>query len=484
MKVSAAEASQLGASRMTTGRWFCFLGLASIGCAAYSLFMDRPQSTIIVAALFSLIYLLGEQYRRRGLSYLSEAIAKEFGFRDSTSPLEGLGNVERSRHRALAVRCGMQVGGVLTIMGSLLIAPLLVAVGKEVRTPEGTADWDGLLALSESLVVVVVVLFAESKVYTLMTAPQAKDRITFFRPVGATALWGVVSLFPVAYVAAREASTDGEPATGPDIFLVYTIAALLAALCMARANRMFRLHVRAKAARVVKSPDDVHQHTFSLLLRPFDEDIYLLRDQQAFTAKSLFKGWFSFGAPEERKICSAVEWAGPSIAVGVPGEQLAPDGAARFYLPRHDWHGTVSQMMVRARLVVLILGDSDGVAWELAEAFRVIPPQRLVLIVPVRGASRYTTLKQNLREAMRPHIRPTDQFPDLPPYKGGFSLSSKVQGIIYFTPDWQPIYAPLRAGFEPTDRLALALSRASLPVAAQLHRYESGMSSDAAKKQR
>lgn len=471
----SAEARQSGAFQMFTGRLLCLLGLANIGYVAYGMFMGLPQSTTFPFLLLSGLYLLGEKYRQESLAYLSEAIAQEFGFRDSATQREEPGSVQSSLKRTWILRYGRQIGALMLAMGSSLIAPTLLAVGKEARTQEHSADWTGLLSLSVSMVVVVAALVGESRVYAMVTAPQAEERLAFFRPVAATALWGGLSLLPLAYVGARAASADGESATGLDVFPIYAVTAFLAALCVARGNRMLRLSVCARTSRVVNSPDDVQRHTFSLLLRPFDEDTRLLRDQQVFTAKSLFKGWFSIGVPEEQKICSALEWAGPPIAVGVPGEQLAPIGAARFYLPRHQWHATVTKMMVRARLVVLILGDSDGVAWELAEALRVVPPQRLVLIVPVRGAAGYTTLHRNLREAMRPHLKPTDQVPDFPTYVGGFGLSSRAQGIIYFATGWRPIYAPLRAGFEPTDRLALSLTRASVPVAAQLRRYESGM---------
>ncbi|MEU9115336.1 hypothetical protein AB0D04_27035 [Streptomyces sp. NPDC048483] len=468
-------------TQMRLGRLLCLLGLLGITYAAYGLIMGRPQSTVFLFGLLSILYIIGERYRRESLVYLSESIAQEFGLRGPATQRVEPGSVQHSGRQGLLVRYGMQMGVMLVSLGAIIISPTLVAVGKELRTEERTADWTDLMALSASLVTVVAVLFGENRVYAMVNAPQGKDRPGFFRPAAATAVWGMLALLPLAYVCLRGASADGEPA-GPDIFPVYGVAALLATLCLARGNRVMRLYVRAKCSRVVKSPDEVQPHTFSLLLRPFDEDAPLMRDQQMFTAKSLVKGWFSIGVPEEQKICSALDWAGPMIAVGVPGEQLAPDGAARFYLPRHQWHATVTKMMLRARLVVLILGDSDGVAWELAEAFRVVPPERLMLVVPVRAAG-YTTLLRNVREALRPHLRATEPVPDFPDYGGGFGLSSRAQGIIHFTSGWRPIYAPLRAGFAPTDRLVLSLSRASVPVAAQLRRYESGMPRDDAGKQ-
>jgi hypothetical protein len=484
MRISSAEeARQAGAALMFTGRLLCLLGVASIAYSVYGMFMGYPQSTTLMFGLLSAVYLLGERHRRESLVYMSESIAQEFGLRDSAAQREEPGSVQSSWRRTLVVRYGMQMGVLLVSLGAMILTPVVLAVGKEVRTQERTADWTDLLSLSASMVVVIAALVGESRAYAMVIAPRTEDSPGSLPPVAAMVMWGTLALLPLAYVGARAAATEGGTTVSLDILPVYAMAASLAALCLARGNRVFRLYVRAKTSRVVNSPDEVQPRTFSLLLRPFDEDPRLLRDQQVFTAKTLIKGWFSIGVPEEQKICSALSWAGPPIAVGVPGEQLAPDGAARFYLPRHQWHATVTAMMVRARLVVLILGDSDGVAWELAEAFRVVPPQRLVLVVPVRGASGYTTLQKNLREAMRPHLKPTDQIPDFPEYGGGFGFSSRTQGIIYFTSGWRPVYAPLRAGLEPTDRLALSLARASIPIAAQLRQFESGMPSDVPGKQ-
>jgi hypothetical protein len=483
MQFSAEEARQAGANLMFAGRLLCLLGLACLAYVVYGMFMGYPQSTIFVISLPSVVYLLGEKCRRESLVAMSEALAQEFGLRDSATQDEKPGNMPSSQQRAVVVRHGMQMGVAMVSLGAMTLAPVILAVGKEVRTRERTADWTDLLSLSASVIMLAAILFAESKIHAMLTAPRTDDRPAVFRPVAATALWAVMSLLPLAYVGVRAAAAEGGPTADLDIFPVYAVAASLAALCVARANRMLRLCVAAKTSRVVSSPDEVQPHTFSLLLRSFDEDAHLSRDQQAFTAKTVFKGWFSIGVPEEQKICGALEWAGSPIAVGVPGEQLPPDGAARFYLPRHDWHATVTTMMVRARLVVLILGDSDGVAWELAEALRVVRPQRLMLVVPARGTSQYTSLQERLREAMRPHLKARDQVPDFPEYGGGFGLSSRAQGIIYFTSEWRPVYVPLRGGLAPTDRLALALIRASVPIAAQLRQYERGMPSAAPDKQ-
>ncbi|MEU7649232.1 hypothetical protein [Streptomyces huasconensis] len=482
MHTSAEAARQASAFFIQNGRLLCMVGVLSICCAAASLFLGLPPWIPILFVALSATYLLGEKYRRSGVRCLSEATARKFGF---ASPLRRAapGSVDISWARDLLVSYGMRGGTCILVLGAAILAPVIMALGKEVRTTEQSADWPGLLALSASLILVAAVLVGEGRVYAMVTGP-AGQHSSLVRPLSATLGWAALALLPVAYVSARAASAGGEPAVGTDILPIYAVAVFLAMLCLARGNRVCRLYVRAKTSRVVQSPDEVQPHTVTLLLRPFHEDHRLLRDQQMFTAKALFKGWFSVGVPEEQKICNALDWAGPTIAVGTPGEYLAPDGATRFYLPPIPgaWHAPVSKMMARARLVVVILGDSEGLAWELTEAFRVVPPQRLVLVVPVRGTSGYARLQQQLREAMRPHLRPTDQVLELPAYGGSFGVSSRAQGIIYFTSGWQAVYAPLRGGFQPTDRLTLALVRALAPVAQQLHQYEEGAASQGERK--
>jgi hypothetical protein len=129
-----------------------------------------------------------------------------------------------------------------------------------------------------------------------------------------------------------------------------------------------------------------------------------------------------------------LRYFGPVLSLGRPGELRTPLGASRIYLPHDQWQPLVSLMMREARLVVMFIGGGAGFAWELNEAFRIIPRQRIVLLLPsfdegrdVLGASLGLELS---------HIA-------LPRHKRGNWSYQWINGCVCFERDGRPVYRPL-----------------------------------------
>jgi hypothetical protein len=101
-----------------------------------------------------------------------------------------------------------------------------------------------------------------------------------------------------------------------------------------------------------------------LYLRSFKDDALLQ-----------FGGW-------EEQFATALQAIGPVVAIGRPGESLPPLGAARTYVSGEDWQQVVAEWLPRAALVVVRLGETDGVWWEVEQAAARVPPERLLLLVP------------------------------------------------------------------------------------------------------
>jgi hypothetical protein len=135
---------------------------------------------------------------------------------------------------------------------------------------------------------------------------------------------------------------------------------------------------------------------------------------------------------EEEQMRDAVRPFGPLIAVGRPGESLPELGAQRGYLRHDSWQSTVLAMMRAARLVLLSAGLSEGLYWELTQAIANVPPERLVLIIPMNHQE-YAQFWQQLS-----HCFPRG----LPPYPEGTTIKypEKIRGAIYFNPDWNPVF--------------------------------------------
>ena len=70
---------------------------------------------------------------------------------------------------------------------------------------------------------------------------------------------------------------------------------------------------------------------------------------------------------------------GPLVAVGQPGEQMPIVGVPRFHVG-DDWRDRVQELLAEAALVVMRVGASAGLEWEIGEVGRLCPAERIVVI--------------------------------------------------------------------------------------------------------
>lgn len=112
-----------------------------------------------------------------------------------------------------------------------------------------------------------------------------------------------------------------------------------------------------------------------------------------------------------------------------------------MYVSNDQWRDAVSGLMDHARLVVLRIGRSDGLLWEL-EQLTNRDPRKLLLLV-TRRRKEYQAFREGTK-AYFPH--------PLPEYGGGQPGSmfrsgglGKLRGLIYFDENWGPNYIKLTA---------------------------------------
>jgi hypothetical protein len=90
----------------------------------------------------------------------------------------------------------------------------------------------------------------------------------------------------------------------------------------------------------------------------------------------------------DQHVCGHFRGAGRISAIvrNLPGAitPVGPDGI--FLLAEQDWQNEVTQLMQRARLILLVLGTSPGLIWELETALRLVP-ERLVLLAPAESVT-------------------------------------------------------------------------------------------------
>jgi len=88
------------------------------------------------------------------------------------------------------------------------------------------------------------------------------------------------------------------------------------------------------------------------------------------------------GLAYEESLVGVLQRIGPVVAVGRPGSPLPESGAARLYLSDADWRRGVQFLLANSGAVVLQVADTEGVAWEIEQALRDTPLDRLVLFFP------------------------------------------------------------------------------------------------------
>ncbi|WP_329334336.1 hypothetical protein OG866_12840 [Streptomyces sp. NBC_00663] len=216
-------------------------------------------------------------------------------------------------------------------------------------------------------------------------------------------------------------------------------------------------HGRRHTARVLERPEELPDRRFTLYLRPFDVDHALNRVMQAPRASLRERVTHTSGRTFEEALARGLRRRfGRVVAVGKPGERLPLPGADRFYLPLAEWQAPVSALIGRARVVALVTGSSAGTLWELTECMRLLPPERLLLLVfsdeveyeEFRAAvpaafeerSRELVGEGSVGEGSVPLRTPV--FPAYPPLHNPQSLvrGTGLQGLIHFDAAWQPTF--------------------------------------------
>ena len=73
---------------------------------------------------------------------------------------------------------------------------------------------------------------------------------------------------------------------------------------------------------------------------------------------------------------------GPFVALGNPVDSLPPDGATREYAPDASWKERFAQLSSDASCIVLALGESENLQWELNEIRKQGMSQKLCVFTP------------------------------------------------------------------------------------------------------
>src|SRR5262245_40093521 len=117
-----------------------------------------------------------------------------------------------------------------------------------------------------------------------------------------------------------------------------------------------------------------------VLLRSFQDDEKSVK-RRSVLARLLFWG-FGGRIRLEQAIAEELSRFGPFVAIGEPGERLPDLGAARAYFSDDKWQAAVVDWIGRARTIVMIVGKTRWVTWELQRVIASGKLERLVRLLP------------------------------------------------------------------------------------------------------
>jgi hypothetical protein len=142
-----------------------------------------------------------------------------------------------------------------------------------------------------------------------------------------------------------------------------------------------------------------------LFLRSFDDDMMKMESAGSSSKANLGRRGLTF----EQIIENNLSAFGPFVAIGRPQETLAPLGAARDYVPDEHWQDEVERRMTEASIIVLIIGTSRGLAWELGHVRDLEQLHKLIVVFPPTDdvATRWKAVRNDDLATSRPMLPDT-----------------------------------------------------------------------------
>ncbi len=222
----------------------------------------------------------------------------------------------------------------------------------------------------------------------------------------------------------------GHRPMGPFTVAIAAVVSLVVALTLLVAAETFFMPSATEAlARDRRLP--------VVYLRPFGED------------KERTYDWISVGetyAPITAKaedFLLALNAIGPLISIAQPNWLarwgMHPLGVYRDFIGEGDWQARVCNWLDQAGMVVLAMGDSPGIEWEIAQVRRRIQPQSLLIYLPPRPIEAWTRKGRHEKErAIYEHFAPLVEKHfgiTLPPF-------SAATHVIGFAVDGTAVVAP------------------------------------------
>jgi hypothetical protein len=176
--------------------------------------------------------------------------------------------------------------------------------------------------------------------------------------------------------------------------LIYAVLIAATLLC----RRLFRIGAALRQPNAVELLE-ADSRPPVLYLRSFDDD----------AAPDMTESVIPFAPVEtiETRLSQVFRPIGPVVSIGRPGERLPEIGASRLYVSDDVWQQAVIHFLQRAVAVVILVGRSTGVTWEIETTLLTVPRERILFVFPFL-LPREKRTRWRIKESTRPRGRGDD----------------------------------------------------------------------------
>ncbi|WP_145952035.1 hypothetical protein [Paludisphaera borealis] len=109
-----------------------------------------------------------------------------------------------------------------------------------------------------------------------------------------------------------------------------------------------------------------------------------------------FDNFFRLAYGPEFRILRLFRRVGPLVAIGRPKEKLQTSGISRYYVRDDEWQDLVLCLLPRSRAIILVLGESAGIEWELEKLLGSDHVDRLLIVAIAPGGSSPDSVRERL----------------------------------------------------------------------------------------
>lgn len=213
-----------------------------------------------------------------------------------------------------------------------------------------------------------------------------------------------VVLFWGGFMALQTVPAAALGAFGNDAYLRYvaSLSVIVCSVLLLRAGHRQMLAVRRKSMLKVGEILAADERAPVLFLRSFSDDHIQLRSRRKPMLWPLATRRMGAEDTFEEALTMVVTEIGPVIAIGRPGETTARVGAAREYVSDDAWQERVNELIYQAALIVVLIGNTQGLAWEAARLLSPSSRDKVLFVVPPTtnaiAQERWQSMRQRIAE--------------------------------------------------------------------------------------